>query len=182
MMNDQYDELKKKIPELTIERHQVSFQSKTKQEHFLLSVNIYNPLHHLSEGKWTLPLWQEFCWGLFLEGDSGYVEKNSNTINENLTPAEKNLFTAICQRILAGNEKKETDGKTMDHEKKKTPIPNKEKDQNKVLPGKIKQKNKKMMERKRTARTMNYLKKNNFMRPLEKQKRRECMTAKMKSR
>jgi hypothetical protein len=39
---------------------------------------------------------------------------------------------------LAGNEKKKNDGKTTDHEKKKTPIANKEKNQNKVLPGKNK--------------------------------------------
>ncbi len=56
-------------------------------------------------------------------------KKNSNTINENPTSAEKNLYTAICQRILAGNGKKKTDGKTTDYEKKKTPITNKEKDE-----------------------------------------------------
>jgi hypothetical protein len=66
------------------------------------------------------------------------LKKKSDTINENPTPVEKNLYTAICQRILAGNEKKKTDGKTTDHEKTKTPIANKDKDQNKVLPGKIK--------------------------------------------
>jgi hypothetical protein len=48
------------------------------------------------------------------------------------------------------------DGKTMDHEKKKTPINNKEKDQSKVLHRKTKLKNKRMMERKRTATMMNY--------------------------
>jgi hypothetical protein len=60
---------------------------------------------------------------------------------------------------LAGNEKKKTDSKTTNYEKKKTPIANKEKYQNKVLPGKIKLK-KRMMERNWTATTMNYLKKN----------------------
>ena len=49
-----------------------------------------------------------------------------------------NLYNAICQRYLAGNERKKTNGKTTDHEKKKTPIANIEKDQHKVLPGKIK--------------------------------------------
>jgi hypothetical protein len=63
----------------------------------------------------------------------------------------------ICQRILAGNEKKKTVSKTLDHEKKKTRITNKEKYQNKVLPGKIKLK--KIMERKRTATMMIFLKK-----------------------
>ncbi len=82
--------------------------------------------------------------------------KKNDTINENLTPAEKNLHTAIYQRILSGNEKKKTDDKTTDHEKKKTPITNKEKDQNKVLPGKITIKGKTMMERKWTATMMNY--------------------------
>jgi hypothetical protein len=71
------------------------------------------------------------------------LEKKSNTINENPTPAEKKLYSAICQRILAGNEKKKTVGKTTDHEKKKTPIAKKEKYQDKVLPGKIKLKKQK---------------------------------------
>ncbi len=76
MMNNQYNELKKKIPVLTIERHQVSFQSKTKQVCFLLSTNIYSPLYHFSEEKWTLPLWhKEVCRSLFLERDSGFVQK-----------------------------------------------------------------------------------------------------------
>jgi hypothetical protein len=43
---------------------------------------------------------------------------------------------------LAGNEKKKTDGKTTNHEKKKTPNANKEKDHNKVVPRKIKLKKK----------------------------------------
>ncbi len=75
-MNNQYNELRRKIPELTIERHKVLFQSKTKQECFLLSTNIYSPLYHFLEGKWTLPLWHdEVHWELFLEGDSGFDEK-----------------------------------------------------------------------------------------------------------
>jgi hypothetical protein len=56
-----------------------------------------------------------------------------DTINQNPTPTEKESFSAICQRILAGNGKKKTVGKTMDHEKKTT-------HQNKVIPGKIKKK------------------------------------------
>jgi hypothetical protein len=51
-------------------------------------------------------------------------KKKLNTINQNPTPAEKKLYTSICQRISAGNEKKKTDRKTMNHEKKKTPIAN----------------------------------------------------------
>jgi hypothetical protein len=42
----------------------------------------------------------------------------------------------MCQRILAGNEKKKTVGETTDHEKKLT-------HQNKVIPGKIKLKKQK---------------------------------------
>jgi hypothetical protein len=89
-MDDQYNELRRKIPELTIERHQVLFQSITKQECFLLSTSIYTtPLYHFLEGKRTLPQWhEEFCWELFLEGDSGFVEKKNDTIKENPTPAE----------------------------------------------------------------------------------------------
>jgi hypothetical protein len=81
------------------------------------------------------------------------LKKKSNKINENPSSAEKELYSAICQRISAGNEKKKTFGKTMDHEKKMT-------HQNKVIPGRIKWKNKRMMERKRTATMMNYLKTN----------------------
>ncbi len=50
MMSNQYNELKKKIPELTIERHQVLFQSKTKHERFLLLTNIYI-LHYITFQK-----------------------------------------------------------------------------------------------------------------------------------
>ncbi len=80
---------------------------------------------------------------MFLEGDSGFFEKKFDTINENPTPAQMKLYSAICQRILAGNEKKKTDDKTTDHEKKKTPIANKEKHQYKVPRIKIKLKNQK---------------------------------------
>ncbi len=48
------------------------------------------------------------------------MKKKSNTINENPTPAEYELYSAKCQRISADNEKKKTVGKTMDHEKKVT--------------------------------------------------------------
>ncbi len=74
---------------------------------------------------------------MFLEGDHGFVEtKIPNKINENPTPAEKELYNAICQGILAGNEKKKTVGRTMDNEEKMT-------HQNKVIPGKIKLKKQK---------------------------------------
>jgi hypothetical protein len=135
----------------------VLFQPKTKQDRLILSTNIYTLLYHFSKGKWTLPLWREkFCWELFLEGDSEFVEnKFSNTINENPSSAEMELYSVICQRLLAGTETKKTVGKTIDHKKKMT-------HQNKVIPGRIKLKYKRTMERKRTATTMNYLKKNTF--------------------
>jgi hypothetical protein len=76
LMNDRYNALRRIFPELIIERHQVSFHPKVKQEHFLLSINISTLLNHFSEEKRTLPLWRkEFCWELFLEGDNGFVEK-----------------------------------------------------------------------------------------------------------
>ncbi len=156
-MKDQYNGLRRKIPELTIERHQVSFQPKTKQERFLLSTNILTLLNHFLEGKWTLPLWhEEVCCELFLEGDNGFVEKASSTINENPTPVEMKLYSAICQRILAGNEKKKTDGKTRDHEN----------NQNKVLPGKIKLK-KQQNDKEETNSDDDDLFFYNLMRPLE---------------
>jgi hypothetical protein len=43
---------------------------------------------------------------LFLEGDSGLVEKKYHTINQNPTPAENELYCAICQRILVDYEKR----------------------------------------------------------------------------
>jgi hypothetical protein len=88
-MNEQYNQPKEKFPALTIERHQIMFQAKTEHRCFLWSANIYTPLYHFSEGKWTLPLWRkEVCWELFLEGDSDVFEKKSNTITENPTSAE----------------------------------------------------------------------------------------------
>jgi hypothetical protein len=78
--------------------------------------------------------------------------KNYNTINENSTPAEKDLYNAICQRISAGNEKKKTVGKTMDHEKKMT-------HQNKVLPGKFKLKKQKNDGEETDSNDNDYLKK-----------------------
>ncbi len=76
-MNKQYNQLKEKYPSLAIERHQVSFQPKIEQKHFTLSTNIFTPLYHFSEGKWTLLLWrEEVCWELFLEGDSEFIEKS----------------------------------------------------------------------------------------------------------
>jgi hypothetical protein len=142
-----------------------------------LSTNLYTPLYHFSYDTRTLPLWrEEFCWELFLEGDSGFVEKKSDTINENPTPTEKELYSDMCQRISAGNEKKTTVGKTTDHEKKMT-------HQNKVLPGKIKlKKQKNDGEELDSNKDELFEKKLNLMRPLEQKKRRECMTAKMKFR
>jgi hypothetical protein len=76
LMNNQHNVLRKKFPSLTIERHQILFQPKTKQDHLILSTNIYTLLHHFSEGKWTLPLWRkEVCWELFLDRDSEFVGK-----------------------------------------------------------------------------------------------------------
>ena len=99
-----------------------------------MSTNILTLLYHFSDRKRTLPLWRkEFFWELLFEGDSGFVGGGNDTINENPTPAEKKLYSAVCKRISAGNEKKKTIGKTMDHEKKMT-------HQNKLLPGKIKPK------------------------------------------
>ncbi len=97
LMNDQYNVLRKKFPSLTIERHQVSFQLKTKQDRLILSTNIFTPLHHFSEGKWTLVMWrEEICWDLILEGDVNLLKKNPDTINENPSSAEKEIYSAIC--------------------------------------------------------------------------------------
>jgi hypothetical protein len=96
---------------------------------------------------------------LFLEGDNGFVGKKTNTINQNPTPAEKELYSAICQRTLAGNEKKKTVGKT-DHEKKLT-------HQNKGIPGKIKQKKQNNDGEETESNDDELFEKNNLMQPLE---------------
>ncbi len=108
LMNEQYNLLREKFPSLIIERHQVLFQPKTEQKLFLLSTNILTLLYHFSDRKRTLPLWrEEFCWELFLKGDSRFAEKKIfDTINQNPTPAEKEYYSAVCQRKLAGNEKR----------------------------------------------------------------------------
>jgi hypothetical protein len=93
------------------------------------------------EGSTPIP---QSCWELFLKRDSGFFEKKSDTINQNPTCAEKELYSAVCQKILAGNQKKKTVGKTTDHEGKMT-------HQNEVLLGKIKLKIKRMMEQKQSA-------------------------------
>ncbi len=68
---------------------------------------------------------------------------------------------------MAGNEKKKTDGKTMDHEKKKTPIANKERYQNIVLPGKIKQIKQKNDGEEMDSNDDELSEKDNLMQPLE---------------
>ena len=86
------------------------------------------------------------------------LEKKPNTINQNPTHAEKELYSAICQRILAGNEKKKNDGKTTDHEK----------NQNKVLPGKIKLKKQQNDGEETDSNNDELFEKNTqFVRPLE---------------
>jgi hypothetical protein len=61
-----------------------------------LSTNINILLYYFSEGKWTLPLWhEEVCWELLLEQDSEFVEKKSDTINENPSSAEKDVYIVL---------------------------------------------------------------------------------------
>ncbi len=107
-------------------------------------------------------MWREdFCWKLFLEGDSGFVGKKIDTINQNLTPVEKEFYSAICQRILTGNEKKKTADKTTDHEKKMT-------HQNKVIPRKIKLKKQKNDEEEMDSDDNELFEKtHNLMQPLQ---------------
>jgi hypothetical protein len=45
-MSEQYNQLKGKFPALTIERHQVSCQPKTKQDLLILSTYIYYVILH----------------------------------------------------------------------------------------------------------------------------------------
>jgi hypothetical protein len=48
LMNDQYNELRKKFPQLSIERHMVKIESKRSKQKIICSTNIFTPLYHLS--------------------------------------------------------------------------------------------------------------------------------------
>jgi hypothetical protein len=39
---------------------------------------------------------EEICWDLILEGDVNLLKKNPDTINENPSSAEKEIYSAIC--------------------------------------------------------------------------------------
>ena len=57
LMNERYNDLRKKIPWLSIERHMVTFQSSRNKQKIACSTNIFTPLYHLSPEHKTMPLW-----------------------------------------------------------------------------------------------------------------------------
>ncbi len=66
LMNQQYKELKKKIHQLSIERHQVAFHSKATKEKMTCSTNIFTPFYHFTKQNETMPLWcNKSVWQLF---------------------------------------------------------------------------------------------------------------------
>jgi hypothetical protein len=66
LMNECYNDLRKKIPRLSIERHMVTFQSSRSKHKIACSTNIFTPLYHLSPERKTMPLWVEkSVWSCF---------------------------------------------------------------------------------------------------------------------
>jgi hypothetical protein len=55
LMNESFD-LRKKFPWLSIERHVITFQSKSSKQKITCSTNIFTPLYHLSSEQKTMPL------------------------------------------------------------------------------------------------------------------------------
>ncbi len=84
LMNECYNELRKKVPRLSIERHMVTFQSKRcKQKITTCSTNIFTPLYHLSPLHKTMPLWvDKSVWKLFLECDCEFDKKRYVQVNK----------------------------------------------------------------------------------------------------
>jgi hypothetical protein len=90
-MNEQYNELRKKFPQLSMERHMVTFESKRSKQKITCSTNILTPLYHLSQLHKTMPLWRDkSVWKLFLESDGEFDKRDlSKSINEHLNDSEK---------------------------------------------------------------------------------------------
>jgi hypothetical protein len=58
LMNEQYNELRKIFPQLSIERHMVTIESiRRRQKITTCSTNIFTTLYHLSSQHKTMPLW-----------------------------------------------------------------------------------------------------------------------------
>jgi hypothetical protein len=113
LMNEQYNEVGKKFPQFSIERHMVMFESKRSKQKITCSTNIFIPLYQLSALHKTMPLWfNESVWKLFLGSDCEFDKRDlSELIHEHLNDSEKKLYNAISKIILINPEKKKTDGK-----------------------------------------------------------------------
>ncbi len=111
LMNEHYNDLRQKIPRLSIERHMVMFQSSRSKQKITCSTNIFTPLYHLSPQQKTMPLWvDESVWNQFLENDCEFDKRELNeSINERPNDSEKKLFCAI-ERTSTNTEKTKTDG------------------------------------------------------------------------
>jgi hypothetical protein len=92
LMNEWYNDLRKKIPWLSIQRHMVTFQSKSSKQKITYSTNIFTPLYHLSSEQKTMPLWvDKSVWKLFLESCCELDKRDlSKSINERQNDSEKN--------------------------------------------------------------------------------------------
>jgi hypothetical protein len=92
-MNQQYNELRKKFPQLSIERHMITFESKRSEQKITCPTNIFTPLYHLSHLHKTMPLWHnKSVWKLFLENDGEFDKRDlSESINEHPDDSEKTI-------------------------------------------------------------------------------------------
>jgi hypothetical protein len=92
LMNEQYNELRKKFSQLSIERHMVTFESKRSKQKIPCSTNIFTKLYHLSQLHETMPLWRnKSVWKLIIESDCEFDKRDlSESKNEHLNDSEKN--------------------------------------------------------------------------------------------
>jgi hypothetical protein len=104
LMNERYNDLRKKIPRLSIERHMVMFQSSRSKQKIACPTNIFTPLYHLSPEHKTMPLWvDKSVWKLILESDCELDKRDlSKSMNERPNDSEK-IYTLLSkrQRLMA---------------------------------------------------------------------------------
>jgi hypothetical protein len=114
LMDERYNELRKNFfPQLSIEKHMVTYQSRRrKQKITTCSTNIFTLLYHLSPLHNTMPLWfNKSLLKLFSGSDCEFDKRDfSKSINEHPNDSEKKLCNAISKRISTNTEKTKTDG------------------------------------------------------------------------
>jgi hypothetical protein len=110
LMNECYNDLRKKFPQLSIQRHIVTFQSSRSNKKISWSTNIFTPLYHLSPEQKTMPLWvDKSVWKLFLESEYEFDQRDFHKpIKKHQMILKKNLYTAIEKTKTIGQLNYET--------------------------------------------------------------------------